>query len=249
MSFFSRFHKAGTTAITQQDIKVKTVKVPSTPTTPHPLPIIAHQRPATPRTPSFNIAPSATTSTKPKSSSKSGLLSPPATGDRGRDSKIGRDRSTSRADISRDRSLKRKESSSSFQRNDSPSTTTSSLRSVSPSTDSVTSHPKKRKLTPSATHRNSPIQEKLFSSDDESESGSDDEASEGSKEEKLRRLREAEELGLTKRDRGIYWSSVVFLKNFSSPWSKPILYITWTLYYLGNNRFIIQVVVQEVLIS
>ena len=209
MSFFSKFHKAGTTAITQQDIKVKTVKVANTATVPHPLPIIAHQRPATPRSASStNLTQITTTSTttstttttikaKSMKSKRNNLLSPPPGSERGRDSKNGRDRSAGRGDITRDRSLKRKESSSSFTRLDSP---TSSLRSVSSSTESVTSHSKKRRLTPSAPHhRNSPIQEKLVSSDEESDSASDDDARAGSKEERLRKLQEAQELGLTTR--------------------------------------------------
>lgn len=204
MSFFSQFHKNGATAIRQQDIKVKTVKVSNNPTiTPQALPIIAQQRPANPRsTPTTPIS-TFIAIPKPKTQPpkiKSGLLSPPgSTADRGRESKGNHGRSTSR-DITRDRSLKRKESSSSFQRLDSPSTTTSSLRSVSPSNDSVTSHPKKRRLTPSAPHhRNSPIQERLVSSDEESGSELDGGTVSASTEERRRRLEDAKELGLTDR--------------------------------------------------
>ncbi|KAF8451800.1 hypothetical protein BGX38DRAFT_466360 [Terfezia claveryi] len=211
MSFFSRFQPAGTTAITKQDIKVKTVKVPAT----HPLPILSHPRPSTPRTTSAPAsAPSTSSTTKAKFSkpiTKNNLLLPPGnspTNPRGRESKPlnSRDcRSTSRdftRDFTRDRSLKRKESSSSFQRLDSPSTTTSSLRSVSPSNDSVTSHThtKKRRLTPSAPHhRNSPIQERLVSSDEDSDVSEDGTVT-GSREEKFRREREAKELGLLSRN-------------------------------------------------
>ncbi|RPB29884.1 hypothetical protein L211DRAFT_48757 [Terfezia boudieri ATCC MYA-4762] len=207
MSFFSRFQPAGTTAITKQDIKVKTVKVPAT----HPLPILSHPRPSTPRTASAPAScPSTSSTAKAKLSkpiTKSNLLSPHGnspTNPRGRESKPlnSRDRRSTSRDFTRDRSLKRKESSSSFQRLDSPSTTTSSLRSVSPSNDSVTSHThtKKRRLTPSAPHhRNSPIQERLVSSDEDSDV-SEDGTVIGSREEKLRREREAKELGLLSRN-------------------------------------------------
>ena len=207
MSFFAKFYKTGTTAIAQQDIKVKTVKVPNTATAPHTLPMVGHQRPAPSRSPSStNLTQNTTTSTtastsistikaKSTKSKRTNLVSPPLPGcERSRDSKNAQGRSAERGDIS---SVKRKGSSSSFTRLDNR---TSSLRSVSSSTELATSHSKKRCLTPSAPHhRTSPIQEKLVSSDEESDSPSDYDARAGSTEERLLKLQKAQELGLTTR--------------------------------------------------